>query len=156
MNNNMVVSPVLFLDFDGVLLTEESYLRNPNDPQAEPKCVDVLNWILEQTRAEIVVSSAWRHFFALPDLRRLLAQWGVKGHAFDTTPDLNTTRGDEIKTWARLNLAPDAPLVAIDDDHRGLKGWPYFVQTTMTHGLTMREGRKARAILRARKEILTA
>lgn len=53
---------LIFLDIDGVLCNLEqwkSYLPD-NEHPFDPKCVDMLNRIIDKTDAEIVISSSWR------------------------------------------------------------------------------------------------
>jgi len=62
---------VIFLDIDGVLATDDSdYIY------FDKKCVEVLNSILEQVPAKIVVTSSWRLHFNLKGLRKMADRGG--------------------------------------------------------------------------------
>jgi len=61
--------PVIFLDIDGVMITQwseiqprKTYFKDFAKPFS-PESVDVLNYIIESANAEIVLSSDWRHVF---------------------------------------------------------------------------------------------
>jgi hypothetical protein len=66
----------LFLDIDGVLCTNWSH-KSPkkkvgwydeNVYPFDPKCVDVLNWILSTWETKIILSSDWRLYYTLEEI----------------------------------------------------------------------------------------
>jgi hypothetical protein len=90
---------VIFLDFDGVLVTLRSlqarkpHHKNPATEdewikhKADRKAVEALNYLLEQSGAKIVVSSSWRRTKEpLKKMRKVLNLWGVAGEVLDVTP----------------------------------------------------------------------
>ena len=141
---------VIFLDFDGVMCllddfdsrskkklkylkqfpyTEEttmpSHVKMDNFNKG---AIDVLNSILEETDTEIVVSSDWKLYCSLDELKEMFAKYGVIKAPIDTTPnyplahnkqyykkeELSQYRAIEIKNW--LNTHPDVThWVAVDD-----------------------------------------
>lgn len=149
---------VIFLDNDGVMcLSTEwgsrrkkklKYLKQfPNSDQSIPadikmdnfnsKAVKILNSILEQTGAEIVVSSDWKLHCTLEELKEMFLKYGVIKAPIDTTPnnlvyesksffnssDLEQNRIIEIKTW--LKDHPEVThWVAVDDLDLGEKFGP--------------------------------
>lgn len=122
---------VIFLDIDGVLVTHETVCQhvtfegrryNPFLPEA----VANLNFILEQTGAEIVVSSSWRCDGQMwDDLLFYFSDQGINKRPIDRTPDLpvlskggefiHPNRGQEIKLYLDSNAGVEG-FVAIDDD----------------------------------------
>ena len=66
----------LFLDIDGVLNHDEwfesdAYRKNQTNWKVsmfDPKCVERVNTILQQTGAQLVVSSSWRDMTDLPEI----------------------------------------------------------------------------------------
>ena len=77
--------PVIFLDFDGVLNTEQYQARlaiegKPKKdawgPLFDPRAVANLQKIVEATDARIVISSSWRYVHKLGSLRMM---WEVRG-----------------------------------------------------------------------------
>ena len=77
--------PVIFLDFDGVLNTEQYQARlavesKPTKdawgPLFDPRAVANLQKIVEATDARIVISSSWRYIHKLGSLRMM---WEVRG-----------------------------------------------------------------------------
>lgn len=149
---------VMFLDFDGVMCLstewggrtkkEKKYLKellgtddsmpawvrmdNFND-----KAVKVLNSILEQTSAEIVVSSDWKLYCTLDELKEMFTKYGVVKQPIDVTPnipleydknyyteeELVVYRTMEVKKW--LNEHPEVThWVAVDDLDLGEKFGP--------------------------------
>jgi len=90
--------------------------------------VKILNSILEQTGAEIVVSSDWKLYCTLEELQEMFTEYGVVKSPIDTTPniplkydknyytkeELAEYRVSEIKTW--LKEHPEVTQwVAVDD-----------------------------------------
>lgn len=118
---------LVFLDIDGVLnyelfwKDEAQDIKLKNLSESAPKgshdiCKDkigLLNDLIEQTEAKIIISSTWRKYYTLDELRELFKFMGFKGEIIDTTPYLNfqkldgynysVPRGCEIKAWLEIN-----------------------------------------------------
>lgn len=118
---------VIFLDFDGVLNSENWYRRRFKEIDTEdilgkypfyefdPLSIVELNRIIEQTEAKVVVSSSWRIGKSVEDLQKMLDVVGFIGKVIDTTPhffakgtDANDNkigytipRGCEIDWWLK-------------------------------------------------------
>ena len=116
---------IIFLDIDGVLNhqiwfekwhksekrtdTEEQY----NDSMIDPESVDLLNKIIADTDAKVVISSSWRKNNTIESMQTLLDKKGFKGEIIGLTPVLYFTglkdyhysvpRGNEIKAWLEIN-----------------------------------------------------
>lgn len=119
---------IIFLDIDGVIATSNDYgVSKDNKWDAyrfDSKCVAVLNSILLQTGAEIILSSDWRHHYTLQEMRDIFAHNGViKGPTGFTFRSINYKRNtlewgrtEEIKQWLKDNAwKDDCKWVAIDD-----------------------------------------
>jgi hypothetical protein len=150
---------VIFLDFDGVvcLSTEWGGRKNKklkylkefpgsveNDMSGfikmdnfNDKAVKVLNSILLETDAEIVVSSDWKLYCTLEELKEMFVKYGVIKSPIDVTPniplvydkqyytkeELSEYRISEIKKW--LSDHPQVThWVAVDDLDLGEKFGP--------------------------------
>lgn len=123
---------VIFLDVDGVLNTEETFERNyqeylktgiRKEPIDEFR-VKYLKDIIDNTGAEIVLSSSWRLHCEFDERRivseqshmkyllQLLAKYGMT--LYDITGyDKNGNRGNEIIEW--LNQNDVESFVVLDD-----------------------------------------
>lgn len=132
--------PVLFLDIDGVMNCEATFINHEYRGYAIcRKRVALLNEIVAATGCRITMSSVWR--LGLPDVRRLLRRRGLRARFsrdwrtpyFDhTAPDRR--RGAEIADWLGRNGSP--PYAIVDDDSDMLpEQRPRFVQTTIKNGL---------------------
>jgi hypothetical protein len=107
---------ILFLDVDGVLNSNRSFLRaNKATPTTserdflfelsntyysgyplsvlthdllglDQECIAHLNLIIEATGAQVVVSSSWRYSHNIVGLQKLLEYRGFKGELIDSTP----------------------------------------------------------------------
>lgn len=149
---------IIFLDFDGVLTNVKSFKRHSGiHAKADPPTIAALNSIIERTGARIVVSSTWRLLFSLPDLRGLLAEWGMKGIVLDRTPEFpQRPRGDEIAHWIEeyeTRRGEIESFVILDDDGDMGKLLPRLVQSEFESGLTPELAERAIEILKiARKE----
>ena len=115
---------IIFLDFDGVLDTAfyDSYLEQSNMPSCDdcgrpifdPVCIGYLKQIVERTSAQIVVSSDWKYYDSLEDLRKMWESRQMSGNLFDVTPNLKISRGAEICGWIN-GKANISNYVIIDD-----------------------------------------
>lgn len=118
---------IIFLDFDGVLNSENWYKRRFNEIDTEdilgkypfyefdPLSIVELNRIIEETEAKVVVSSTWRIGKRVEDLQKMLDVVGFKGEVIDTTPHFSAKgtdnndnrigytipRGCEIDWWLK-------------------------------------------------------
>lgn len=94
---------VIFLDIDGVLNSEASMrdfgIRNTWNDNPHPMHIEWLNMIVEKTGAKVVISSTWRTSGSPHMFGRLLYLLGFIGEVIDRTPNLDTERGTEIKSW---------------------------------------------------------
>ena len=130
---------VIFLDVDGVLITRKRCMQGYGI--VEPRCVEAINSLLEQSGAAIVLSSCWRVGKNPVECRELLANWGVKGTVLDRTPMTNysDTRGDEIQRWIdEYKRHRDIEAFAIIDDDSDMgELLPYLVKTDMENGFTV-------------------
>jgi len=142
---------VIFLDIDGVLnhhtwcLGKEFKKRycekTGYDETAwfDPSSVDLLNQILKETKAEIVVSSTWRYSRNQELLQILFDQVNIKGTVLDKTPDLglNKTRGEEIQKWLDNTTLNIESYVIIDDDFDMLVSQkPNFINVSADCGIS--------------------
>ena len=121
---------VIFLDIDGVLNTSiysQHYfaiakLRGLSHEQAkvlakkeirdefgilfDPFAVNCLRWIIDRTKAKIVISSTWR-YSGLNQMQLMWEMRNLPGEVIDITPNYSeiagTCRGDEIADYCKEN-----------------------------------------------------
>lgn len=148
---------IIFLDIDGVICLSREWGSRKNKTkrweleggEGEPPvtirlddfnkiAVDVLNDIILTSGADLVISSDWRLYATLDEMKDLFHQFGVIKGPIDFTPELQTTtkhaniRVDEIKSW--LESHPEVEKwVAIDD--LDLSELDNFVKTREREGL---------------------
>ena len=118
------MSPVLFLDIDGVL-NSAFYLRNnPNcfhrgEDQAnaiDPVAGTRLEQILTRTGAVMVLSSTWRLMNTVEQVTDFLKKRGVPSAKFiGATPVLSGYRGKEIQAWLKSH-SNVVRFAIVDDD----------------------------------------
>lgn len=155
--------PVVFLDIDGVLCTAATLAQRARRGHAggivaDSACIANLNWILRETGAGIVLSSAWR-FSGLLEMRAIAALWGIESRIVDLIPDLATKRPGglwegrerwkEIERWLMDNPSDGTRMFVIIDDIKDMG--PYadrHVCTDETVGLTPADADRAIRILR--------
>ena len=182
---------IIILDIDGVLNSNDYYtskayaniVRNKNEyndiHDIDPKAVAELNYIIEKTNAEIIVSSQWRIGRSLEWMQKLFADIDVHGSVVGMTALIrDSVRGNEIQhTLALLNFpgtyrwqeGPDESselkmtskkdldhkhkrYVIIDDNSDMLLCQSNnFVQTNWEQGLTRKNADTAIAILNKSK-----
>ena len=100
----------IFLDIDGVVVTEWSYLNVEGELNADS--VFALNQLFEQFETRIVVSSTWREMHSQEELKEILKP--LKAEIIGVTPVLET-RGEEIFQWIHDNELSTAFLI-LDDN----------------------------------------
>lgn len=137
------MKPIIFLDIDGVLnnsTTIELEGGTEDERGFAPHAIKALKIILRISRANIVISSSWRHFHTLNELRRIFAKVKItrivgKTKAMDTREKeiMAFVKEHGIKRW-----------VAIDDLSLSLSN---FVKTDPDIGLTKNQIRDVLAFL---------
>jgi len=104
----------IFLDIDGVLATHKQYMMNrkkfwDKNPIAkdtrmpypfDPKCVKVFNEILDETGADIVLSSDWKMHFNLEELDTIFKFNGVNKSPIDITTNDVVSFGNLVRNRA--------------------------------------------------------
>lgn len=141
---------VIFLDIDGVLVTRNSiiyqYLNFPDDTSIRfsRKAVKNLNKLIRLTKAKIVISSTWRLFHSLEELKNIIKKQGISGEIISTTSVEKATieegipRGQKISDW--LEQHPEVEqYVIIDDDIQAdcIQFHPYnCVETSYKRGFS--------------------
>lgn len=143
-------TPLLFLDFDGVLVT----FHKPSGRLAKPNvdCVAQLNRITDETGARIVVSSSWRIDSMPKYVVDKLKEWNVSGDVIGQTPWIerhnghyleHADRGTEIMAWLVAHDKVYGPIVILDDESDMGPLLPHLVQTTFEGGLTRHLAQRA-------------
>jgi hypothetical protein len=124
---------LIFLDIDGVLnhylYYEKINYDEINYPYSEfdPEKIELLNTLIKNTGAEVVVSSTWRKNIQKEELEKIMQKRGFKYTILDFTPELNYTgnygtvpRGCEILAWIneniKFNSRDSLKYVIFDDD----------------------------------------
>ena len=160
---------IIFLDIDGVICLSREWGSRKNKikrwelegGEGEPPvtirlddfnkiAVDVLNDIILTSGADLVISSDWRLYATLDEMKDLFHQFGVIKGPIDFTPELQITtkhsgiRVEEIKSWLKSHPKVEK-WVAIDDMDLGEKigpisgnsngGLTNFVKTREREGL---------------------
>lgn len=162
---------VLFLDIDGVLNTGWWYTQmNGNSPKDkygyafDPHSVANLKKILDETGADIVISSSWKSF-GFSELEDMWQDRGLPGKLIGITPnsvsdemllnadldhmELFSIRGMEIKEWLIKNGKHVSHYVIIDDMDNFLpEQKSHFVQTNPEVGITTEDTERAILILK--------
>ena len=123
---------VIFLDIDGVMCTSACYGRGKNNKwdsyMFDHKAIAVLNFILQETGAEIIISSDWRHTYTLQEMREIFCHNNVIKGPIGFTPSSKTYlannleggRADEIEMWLKTHAwKEDIKWVVIDDLNMG-------------------------------------
>lgn len=116
---------IIFLDFDGVMDTAYygHILSKKGLPECdkfgvvfEPDCIKNLKYIIDNTGADIVVSSSWKDFMSYKEILEMWKYRNLPGFVTDVTPipSHRRNRGDEIDAWLdECNV--ECQYVIIDD-----------------------------------------
>ncbi len=152
------VRKIIFLDFDDVMTTTKYclLLNRQNLPEKDEfgvlfdsDCIAAFKHVLDETKAEIVISSSWKSDMSLVEIQRMWKERNLPGMPMDVTPTISRHRGDEIAAW--LTLCPDpCRYVIIDDEQReqfNTDQLSHLVTTDGYDGLTMPLAEEAITIL---------
>ena len=166
------MSKVIFLDIDGVLNTERQHERCVEAGLAyvdnfgyafDPVSVTNLKGIVDETGADIVISSSWK-FWGLSTMQKLWASRKLPGKIIDVTPnnvsdemllsvdlslmELPAGKGSEIKEWLSTS-GQDVSDYAILDDMEDMlpEQQSHFVQTDPRVGITNADADRVITIL---------
>lgn len=150
--------PIIFLDFDGVLNTEQyqaltAVSGDPDKdawgPLFDPRALSNLRKIIDATGAAIVISSSWRYIHRLGSLRMMWEIRGLPGEILDTLPcgASYISRGEDIECW--LNQHEQTDYVIIDDlDDFYPTQHDRYVETNPVVGITEADAERAIEILK--------
>lgn len=153
----------IFLDIDGVLNSEQYYLEKPQHKRwrefkdkldkhiawgvcnIDPKAVKLLNILVTETNARIVVSSSWRGDYTLQTVFSLA---GIIEPIYGETPRLESRfRGEEIDKWLKERQEPYKYVILDDDSDMLDTQRNNFIHTDWKVGLTGENVNKAIEIL---------
>ena len=161
---------VVFLDIDGVLNTKWWYTQmdrnTPKDKYGyafDPNAVSNLKKIIDETGADIVISSSWKSF-GISELEDMWQDRGLPGKLIGITPntvsdemllnadldhmELFSIRGAEIKEWLTKHGKHVSHYAIIDDmDNMLTEQRLHFVKTDPEIGITVEDAEKAIMIL---------
>ena len=118
------MNKVIFLDIDGVLNNHtkiDHELNTQGYCSIDPRCALTFNYLLKKTKANVVLSSAWRYMIlkeemTLKGFNYLLITHGIFCNLIGHTcsDELLPERSDQIQSWVHKNL-PIHRYVVLDD-----------------------------------------
>jgi hypothetical protein len=164
---------LIFLDIDGVLNSHPWMQTLPKlklgttlewGAMIDPTAVERLNRIVDATGAAIVVSSSWRNFLTVAQLRAILKERGFHGLVIASTPrdeefPPNCERGTQIDAFLKtfkvecgsncdcVNFYQIESFVILDDDADMAPHMDHLVRTTFATGLQDEHVEQAIAML---------
>ena len=160
---------VIFLDIDGVLNSFRWHNSESNETQADrfgrafdPVAVANLSKIVEETGADIVISSSWK-CFGLDGMQEMWKERNLPGKVIGITPntvsdemllyadlenmELGVIRGNEIKEWLSRHRHISQYVIIDDMDDMLPEQQYHVVLTDPLIGLSKCDAMKAIAIL---------
>ena len=147
---------ILFLDIDGVLNTDRQQWYCQMNSIApvdkfgyafDSKAVENLATILEETGAEIVISSSWK-FLGLQTLQKMWKDRNMPGTILDITPD-GDNKGLKIDEWLLKHEGQISGYAIIDDENdMQPEQQGHFVQTNTQFCITLKDAERVITIIR--------
>ena len=159
---------IIFLDIDGVMNSEVDYLLAEAKGDLETaheeihdiskRCISLLNDLIKDTGAEVVISSVWRYNHSVEGLQEIFNKKGFTGKIIGLTPVYKrnfSLRGNEILGWIKDNKEylgvyhSDFESYVIFDDDSDMLYWQRenFILVDGFTGLTYNKTHKAKWIL---------
>ena len=147
----------IFLDFDGVLNTEQyqAELRLAGKPTADeygplfaPKAVARLGEIIEKTNAKIIITSSWRYIHDQQALNEMWEKRGLPGNIYGilSSDYPEESRGKEITAY--LAHETNTPYIILDDLDEFLpEQKEAFIEVNPVTGISQNDVNKAIEIL---------
>ena len=142
MESGKMSTKIVFLDFDGVLNTSKYVCAHDADDHVaahiDPKKVSLVNFIVAETEAQVVVSSSWRKYHSLKELNNMLKYKGATFDVVGATPVLTdgkrrVPRGEEIQAF--IDAMPQKPkAIAILDDDSDMEHLSKYLIKTIYFG----------------------
>ena len=133
---------VIFLDFDGVLATEEyteSLLISGQKTKDKfgtifnPNCIENFNRVISQTNAKIVITSSWKNYLSLWDIMRMWRYRKLLGMVIGVTPSISIYRGEEINKWLCKHIGITNYIIIDDMDYRQFRNEQHSHLVTTNH-----------------------
>lgn len=152
---------VIFLDFDGVIVSPRAMVAFPDRAiyGFDPVAIALLNRLCKETDAKVVVSSVWR---ISPDIEGILRAAGFTGWVHDDARTSDTLRnelsqggrrGTEISNW--LDRNPGYEYVILDDEVSDMQEHKErIVHCDMYNGFMLEHWERATALFENRKSDL--
>ena len=149
---------VVILGIDGVLNSYQYLSRTSMEDagfcnELDPQKVELLQKLVVQTGASIVLSSSWRESFEnmMPldfVARNLLVALKEQGLSISSmTPLLTGKRDEEIRQWLTCHTEVERFVILDDEDYNWKELRPNWVETSYYMGLTEKNVREAVKIL---------
>lgn len=156
---------IIFLDIDGVLNTkywykhmDKSTVKDKYGYAFDPNAVSNLKRIIDETGANIVISSSWK-CMGMTELKAMWRDRHLPGKVIGITPDydmdeslttdsdttrLHQIRGLEIKDWLIIHGKHVSGYVIVDDTDSILQEQQrHFIQTDPEVGITPNDALRA-------------
>lgn len=147
----MKVEKIIFLDFDGVIITPRT-----NFLKFDPICIELLQDLVNRSGSFLVISSSWRIGNTFRAIRAMFDGFDLFDKVIGMTPVHNSewVRGQEIDEWlknpklasSRFDLDLKG-FVILDDDSDMSPHMDKLVQSEWDGGLTKELVEKAILVL---------
>lgn len=158
---------LIFLDIDGVMNhtrqvfrigeIKKVYFEQDSMDWVSKRCIGLLNELINETDAKVVITSTWRKLYKIEELQDFFRKAGFEGEIIGTTEifyDNESCRGDEIRDYLIRTLGnasnerSKVEYVILDDDSDMLYSQrENFVNVDYSVGLTPKIIYKAKNIL---------
>lgn len=139
---------IVFLDFDGVLNSEQSYRQLGTHSRFGEPNVAALNGILSSTGARVVITSTWRTGYTMHEIAGFLERDGVLANRVaGKTQALGAERGLEIDAWLGSVPYEVSSYVVLDDHDDMAMHAGRLVRVSPELGLTGTDAERAIGIL---------
>ena len=139
---------IVFLDFDGVLNSEQSVQQFGTRYRFASSNVTALNEVLQKTEARLVITSSWREGLSLREIIGYLERDGVLAkRVVGKTQFLEKERGLEIDAWLRSVPYALSSFVILDDRDDMAMHRERLVKVDPQIGLSMAQAHRAIELL---------
>ncbi|MBO4984844.1 MAG: hypothetical protein J6C87_04285 [Bacteroides sp.] len=113
-----------------------------------PKNIENLKFIIDATRAKVVISSSWRGGISLWGLLKMWEKRKIPGEVVGITPIINGNKSIEIDKWQSRHICHKYVIVDDMDFHQfAMHHHRYLVSCNGRKGLLKKDAQKVISII---------
>lgn len=116
-NFKIMIDKIIFLDFDGVLVSSNQTGNDCFGTLFDLQCIESLNEIISKTGAGLVITSSWGNYLSIIKMKMMWYFRKLPGHICGVVRNNSYDRSEKIDIWL-LKHKPSSYIIIDDMDYR--------------------------------------